>query len=101
MIIVGRVISGTDTTPKGFSDVPRRLVFEVETEDKSVINLTYTAFPPSPIGEQQMKKIRLAFHEGRVLPGHYVKAGGTYRTETNTLTVGKDGDFIETSSERP
>ena len=100
MIISGRIISGGDTTPEALTDVPRKFVFQVETDDNSIINLNYTAFPPSPYGDQQMKGVTLAFHEGRILPGHYVKANGTYDSDTNTLSISQEGDFIETSSEK-
>jgi len=94
--ITGRVIAGGDTTPEGLFDVPRRFVYEVRTNDGKSINLTYTAFPPSPAGDVLMKKIRLDFHEGRVLEGHTIRAYGTY--DDDTLTVAEEGDFIETSS---
>lgn len=100
MIISGRVIGGGDTTPEGILDAPRRFVFQIETEGGSVMDLTYTAFPPSPFGERQMRKIRLVFHEGRILSGHYIKACGSYDSKTNTLTVAQEGDFIETYAER-
>lgn len=99
MIISGRVISGGDTTPEGLLDAPRKFVYQIEKEDGSVVNLTYTAFPPSPFGDRQLKKITLTLHEGRISIGHHVKASGSYDPETNTLTVAQEGDFIETSPE--
>ncbi len=100
MLISGRIISGGDTTPEGLLDAPRRFVYKIETDDGSVVNLTYTAFPPSPFGDQQLKKITLHFHEGRISPGHYLKAHGSYDPGTNMLTVAQEGDFIETSTEK-
>lgn len=101
MIISGRVIGGGDTTPEGLLDSPRRFVYQIETDDGSAVNLTYTAFPPSPFGDQQMQKISLVLHGGRISLGHYIKARGSYDPRTNTLTVAQEGDFIETSPEKP
>jgi len=100
MIISGRVIAGGDTTPKGLLDAPRKFVYQVEKDDGSMVNLTYTAFPPSPFRDQQVSKIKLAMREGRISPGHYIKASGSYDPVTNTLTVAEEGDFIEASSEK-
>lgn len=100
MIISGRVNSGGDTTPEGLLDAPRRFLYQIEADDGSVMNLTYTAFPPSPFGDQQMHKITLALHGGRISIGHYIKASGSYDPEKNTLTVAQEGDFIETSPEK-
>jgi hypothetical protein len=106
MIISGRVNGGGDTTPAGLLDAPRQFVYEIETDENSSIKdspiyVTYTAFPPSPIGDAQRKKIRLDFHEGRILIGHYIRAGGSYNPNTKTLTVAEEGDFIEAFSEKP
>lgn len=97
MIISGRVIGGGDTTPKGLLDAPRRFVYQIETDEGSIVNLTYTAFPPSPFGDQQREKIRLVFHAGKISSGDRIKAQGSYEPGTNTLTVAQEGDFIETS----
>lgn len=100
MNISGRLIGGGDTTPEGLLDAPRRFVYQIETDDGSVVNLTYTAFPPSPFGDRQMHRIKLVLHEGRISIGHYIKASGGYDPETKTLTVAQEGDFIETSPEK-
>lgn len=100
MMISGRVIDGGDTTPETLTDVPRKYIFRVKTDDNSIINLSYTAFPPSPFGDRQMKGVTLAFHEGKILPGHRINASGIYDSETNTLVVSQEGDYIETSSEK-
>ena len=97
MLISGRVIAGGDTTPEGLLDAPRRFVYQAETDDGSIVNLTYTAFPPSPFGDQQREKIRLVFHAGKISLGDRIKACGSYDPETDTLTVAQEGDFIETS----
>ena len=100
MIITGRIIGGGDTTPEGVLDAPRRFVYQIETDDGSVLNLAYTAFPPSPFGDRQMRKITLVLKGGRISLGHYLKARGSYDSKTNTLTVAQEGDFIETSPKR-
>jgi hypothetical protein len=106
IIISGRVVGGGDTTPAGLLDAPRKFVYEIATDENSSIKespiyMTYTAFPPSPIGDAQRKKIKLDFHEGRILSGHYIRAGGSYNPTTKTLDVAEEGDFIEAFSEKP
>ncbi len=100
MLVTGRIISGGDETPEGLMDAPRKFVYRIETDDGSVMSLSYTAFPPSPFGDRQMRGVTLTLHEGRISPGHYVKTNGTYNAETNTLTIAEEGDFIETSPEK-
>ena len=80
-------------------DVPRRFVYEIQTATGSVVNLAYTAFPPSPAGDVQRRKIRLDFHEGRIRVGHHLRACGSYDQDAQMLTVEDEGDFIETFSE--
>ncbi len=100
MIISGRVIGGGDTTPEGLLDAPRKFVYQIEKDDGTMVNLTYTAFPPSPAGDRQSSKIKLSLHGGKISAGHYVKASGSFSSGTTTLTVAKEGDFIETSPEK-
>jgi hypothetical protein len=100
MIITGRIVAGGDTTPKGLLDAPRRFVYQVEKDDGSVVNLAYTAFPPSPVADRQASKIKLAFHQGKISAGQYVKARGSYDSEKNTLTVSRESDFIETAEKK-
>ena len=94
-------MGGGDTTPEGMFDVPRRFVYRVETGDGTVLQLAYTAFPPSPAGDLQMDKIDLNFRQGQITEGIHVKARGRYESSTNTLVVVEDGDFIETLAEKP
>jgi hypothetical protein len=61
--------------------------------------MTYTAYPPSPNPVE--KKIKLTFHAGGILIGDYVKARGTYDTETKTLMVAEEEDYIETFASKP
>jgi hypothetical protein len=60
--------------------------------------ITYIAYPPSPVGDAQRERIRLRFHEGTIKVGHHIKARGTFDSQTNTIRVGAQDDFIETSS---
>ena len=98
MEISGRVIGGGDTTLAGLLDGRRKFEFQVQTAAGDIINLAYTAYPPSPFGDRQMEKIRLSFHEGTIQSGHLLKARGAYDEAANTLVVAEEGDFIETGS---
>ncbi len=97
LTISGYVVSGGDTTPQGLFDAPRKFIYKVKTDNGSNIDVTYTAYPPSPVGGQEMKKIRLSFHAGSVLIGDYLQARGSFVKSTNVLTVADEDDYIETS----
>lgn len=97
LTISGYVVSGGDTTPQGLFDAPRKFVYKVKTANGSNLDVTYTAYPPSPVGDQERKKIRLSFHAGSVLIGDYLQARGSFVKSTNVLTVADEGDYIETS----
>ncbi len=97
LTISGHVVSGGDTTPQGLFDAPRKFIYKVKTDDGSNIDVTYTAYPPSPVGDQERKKIRLSFHSGSVLIGDYLRARGSFVKSTNVLTIADEGDYIETS----
>ncbi len=99
--VVGYVIGGGDTTPEGLADAPRTFVYEIERDDQSVVYVTYTAYPPSPLGDSESNKIRLDFHAGTVLIGDYLEARGSYDERTNALIVAEEGDYIATYAERP
>ncbi len=90
-----------DTTPVGLEDAPRKLVCAVETENGSIVNVSYTAYPPSPAGDKLGEKIRLDFHAGRILKGDYIRAAGNLDTATNTLVVFDEGHYIETFAKKP
>lgn len=96
--VSGTVIGGGDTTPQGLQDAPRRYAFTIETDDKSHVIVTYTAFPPSPAGSAGTK-IRLDLNAGTILIGDTLTACGSYDPGTNTLTVAEEGDYIETRSQ--
>jgi hypothetical protein len=95
--ISGRIIGGGDTTPKGFYDAPRKFVYQVKQDNGAVVHVTYTAYPPSPVGDRERKKIRLSFYSGSIKTGDYLKAYGGFDNNTQTLTVADEGDYIETS----
>ena len=97
LTISGYVVSGGDTTPQGLFDVPRKFVYKIKTDTGSIIDVTYTAYPPSPVGDQERKKIRLSFHAGSVLIGDYLQARGSFNKSANVLTITDEGDYIETS----
>jgi hypothetical protein len=92
--VSGTVLSGGDTSPKGLMDAPRKLAYQLKTQDGRIITVTYTAFPPSPVGDKQ--KITLKFHQGGVQPGDVMKARGSFDENTLTLLVAEQGDYIET-----
>jgi hypothetical protein len=99
--VSGYVIGGGDTTQEMLLDAPRIFVFEVRRDNGSIVKVTYTAYPPSPYGDKQRKKIRLNFHAGTVLIGDYLTAHGSYEQNTNMLVVAEEGDYIETFPTKP
>ena len=100
MTISGYVIKGGDTTPDGLINVPRIFEYQIETDDGLIINLTYTAFPPSPIGNKK-NNFDLDFHAGEIQTGDYLQARGDYYEQNKTLTISEEGDFIHTYPEKP
>lgn len=66
MIITGTVIGGGYTTPEGLFDAPRKFVYQVRQDDGSVVKVTYTAYPPSPVGDREMKKFASLFMPARL-----------------------------------
>jgi hypothetical protein len=98
--VSGYVIDGGDTTPEGLVDVPRIFKYRIEREDGSIIFITYTAFPPSPSGDES-KKIRLKFHAGEIQIEDYLQARGIYDEQTNTIIIAEEGHFIETYPDKP
>jgi hypothetical protein len=99
--VSGYVVGGGDKTPEGLADAPRRFVYDLQTDDGSFMAVAYIAYPPSPVGDREAKKIRLDFHAGTILVGDYLKARGSYDRNTNTLMVAEEGDYIETYPEKP
>jgi len=97
----GYVISGGDTTPKGLMDAPRKFVYVIKKDDGSLVNVIYTAYPPSPVGDKERKKIRLSFYRGAIGISDYLIARGSYDRNSNTLLVVEEGDYIETYPSKP
>ena len=94
--VSGKIINGSDITPEGLLDSPRKFVYKIKIDDGLFIDVAYTSYPPSPVGDRKRNKIRLSFHKGTIRIGDYLKARGTYNKKTNVLTVAKEGDYIET-----
>ena len=99
--ISGYVVNGGDTTPEMLMDTPRKYVYVIKKYDGSSINITYTAYPPSPIGDKERNKIRLSYYNGTIGIGDYLIAQGSYDKESNTLIIAKEGDYIETFLKKP
>jgi hypothetical protein len=96
-IVRGTVVSGGDTTPaEGPLDVPRIFVYKLKKDDSGFVEVTYTAYPPSPVGEANRAKIMFSLYAGQIKIGDYLKAQGFYDPAAGTLTVGQQGDFIKT-----
>jgi hypothetical protein len=108
MEVSGRVIRVDKKLPSGepyppnLHDAPA--VFEItvmahEPDGSRVVRIiTYRGYPPGPAGDAQRERVRLRFHEGTIKVGHHIKARGTFEPQINTIRVGEQGDFIETSS---
>jgi hypothetical protein len=95
--VVGTVRSGGDTTSTGGPpDTPRKLVYQIQKDDGTFINVSYTAYPPSAAGDTAGADTTLSLYEGSILVGDYMKAYGTYDIDTNTIVVADEGDYIKT-----
>lgn len=98
--VSGVVLGGGDQTPPGLMDAPRTFIYQVRLDSGEEINVAYTAYPYSPAAELR-PAINLTLHAGEITPGVYLSARGIYDPATQTLTVADEGDFIETSPEKP
>jgi hypothetical protein len=95
--VSGIVISGGDTTPlDGPTGAPRIFVYEVKRDDGTTVKVSYTAYPPSPIGDANRSKITLDISEGSINIGDRMEALGRLDTENNTIVVAGQGDYIRT-----
>lgn len=93
--VSGTVISGGDTTtPDGPMDTPRKFVYRVLSDTGIMYNVTYTAYPPSPVADQS--KIILEFEGGEIHPGDRMQAYGNLDEATMTLTVVLPGQYVRT-----
>ncbi len=97
--VTGTIISGGDTTvPGGPVDAPRIFVYEVKRDDGTTIKVSYTAYPPSPVGDANRNKITLEFAGGNIKIEDRMEALGRIDKETNTIVVADQGDYIKTYS---
>ena len=95
--VTGTVVSGGDTTsPGGPLDAPRIFVYEVKRDDGTKVKVSYTAYPPSPVGDANRAKITLDFSGGGINMGDRMEALGRIDKETNTIVVADQGDYIRT-----
>jgi hypothetical protein len=101
MQIVGKVIGGGDTTPAGLMDAPRPFVYTIQKEDGSLIDITYTIYPPSPQGDINNAKISLSFYNDGIKIGDYLMAYGTYNLAENKIRVADEGDLVKTYQGKP
>jgi len=94
--ISGTVVGGGDTTtPGGPVDAPHVFVYKI-LRDEGVINVSYTANPPSPSGDAARAKITLGIYTGDIRVGDKMEACGTLDKQTNTVVVANEGDPIRT-----
>jgi len=93
--VSGIVVGGGDITPPGLMDAPRIFTYQVLRKE-GLINVSYTAYPPSPAGDAARKKITLEFFGGLIRVGDKMEAYGTLDRGTNTVVVASEGDYIRT-----
>ena len=100
--VTGTVVSGGDITlPDGPKDAPRVFVYEVKREDGTTVKVSYTAYPPSPVGDANRDKITLQFSGGSINIGDRMEALGRLDKETATIVVAEQGDYIKTFPPTP
>lgn len=98
VIVRGIVVSGGDATPAGGPlDVPRTFVYKILKDEGFFVNVSYTAYPPSPTGDAARAKITLDFYGGEIRVGDKIDARGNLDKQSNTVVVAESGDFIKTS----
>ncbi|HSW58933.1 MAG TPA: alpha/beta fold hydrolase [Dehalococcoidales bacterium] len=95
--VTGTIISGGDTTPPGGPvDAPRIFLYEVKRTDGTIVKVSYTAYPPSPVGNANRAKITLEFYESVINIGDKMEALGRIDKQANTIVVATQGDYIRT-----
>ncbi len=100
--VEGTVISGGDTTLEdGPLDTPRTFVYLIQKSNGEYVNVSYTAYPPSPAGYASRARISLSLYNGSIQTGDFLKAYGTYNKETNTVVYLDEGDFLKTYPPEP
>jgi hypothetical protein len=101
MEVNGKVLSGGDTTPQGLFDAPRRFLYQLQQANGEIINVSYTAYPPSPAGNIANSKITISTYNEGIHAGDYMRAYGTYALTANTVTIADEGDFLKTYPVQP
>ena len=97
----GIVVSGGDTAqPGGPLDVPHRFTYRILADEGYFINVSYTAYPPSPAGDAAGAKISLEFYSGEIRVGDKIKAHGTLDKQSNTIVVADSVILFMTSSRK-
>jgi hypothetical protein len=95
--ISGYVVSGGDTVqPGGPLDVPHVFKYLIKKKDGTQINLSYTAYPPSPMGDIARANMTLDFYAGSIQIGDQITASGFFDQATNTLIINAQGGSIRT-----
>jgi hypothetical protein len=97
-LVSGYVISGGYVGPENIKDAPRKYVYEILNENE-IFLVSYTAYPPSPVGDKN--KVELKFHTGEILVSDYLIACGVYDKPTKTFVVESDGQYIWTFAGKP
>lgn len=98
--VSGLILSGGDQTPQGLLDAPRTFIYQVRLDSGEEINISYIAYPPSPVNESKPSPM-LTLNDGEIKIGDYIIAKGLYDLATRTLTVALETDFIETYGKKP
>jgi hypothetical protein len=56
-------------------------------DDGTIVKVSYTVYPPSPVGDANLNKITLEFAEGSIKIGDRMEALGRIDKESNTIMV--------------
>jgi len=96
--IQGVVESVEDLTPDGLLDSPRRFLIKVKTEIGEIIEVTYTAYPPTP---EEIPAPTLNFEGGEIQIGDWIVVSGQFDKNSNQIIVAKQADSIETFKQKP
>jgi uncharacterized protein len=94
--VTGTVISGGADLSDGPQDAPGVIVYEVKKDNGAIIKVSYTAYPPSPVGDANRAKIRLDFAGGAIKIGDTMEVSGRMDNEKDTINVAEQGDYIRT-----
>ena len=96
--VCGLIVGISDTmTIDGPLDVPHTFTIKILKKDSTFTYVSYTAYPPSPVGDAAKEKISLDFHNGLIRTGDFMEARGVLNKDTNTINVRDQGDYIRTA----